>query len=90
MIVLQTGTIGRFDFQTLLLTFISGFGLMAAATVVVDFLATKIIPKKDYYAHVKYQEVLEPAETPALPRADARTPMLQAVHPDPSYDTLPN
>lgn len=29
IIVLQTGTIGRFDFQTLLLTFVGGFGLMA-------------------------------------------------------------
>eukprot|EP01088_Endostelium_zonatum_P013760 TRINITY_DN2857_c0_g1_i1.p1 TRINITY_DN2857_c0_g1~~TRINITY_DN2857_c0_g1_i1.p1 ORF type:complete len:457 (-),score=78.63 TRINITY_DN2857_c0_g1_i1:65-1435(-) len=38
IIVIQTGNIGQFDFQTLLLTLISGMGLLAVAVAVSDIL----------------------------------------------------
>eukprot|EP01130_Rhizamoeba_saxonica_P014941 TRINITY_DN660_c0_g2_i3.p1 TRINITY_DN660_c0_g2~~TRINITY_DN660_c0_g2_i3.p1 ORF type:complete len:341 (-),score=56.56 TRINITY_DN660_c0_g2_i3:41-1063(-) len=56
LIVLQVGNIGKFDFQVMLITFVSGLGLLAVATLVVDTLATKILPKKDVYGSYKYEE----------------------------------
>jgi len=56
IIVIQTGTISKFDFQTLLLTFISGLGLITIATTIVDILATKILPGRDIYSFHKYQD----------------------------------
>eukprot|EP01097_Dermamoeba_algensis_P005015 TRINITY_DN3195_c0_g1_i4.p1 TRINITY_DN3195_c0_g1~~TRINITY_DN3195_c0_g1_i4.p1 ORF type:complete len:248 (+),score=79.55 TRINITY_DN3195_c0_g1_i4:90-746(+) len=52
---LQTGRIGKFDFQLLLLTFVSGLGLMAVATVIVDLLATQVLPEKEMYSEYKFQ-----------------------------------
>jgi len=55
-IFLQVGAIGKFDFQTILLTLVSGLGLMTFATVIVDILATKILPRKTLYGSYKYDE----------------------------------
>jgi len=61
MIFLQQGELGKFDFQTLLLSFVSGLGLITASTVIVDVLAFYILkPKKTYIQH-RY-EVTEAAE----------------------------
>eukprot|EP01088_Endostelium_zonatum_P006201 TRINITY_DN18305_c0_g1_i1.p1 TRINITY_DN18305_c0_g1~~TRINITY_DN18305_c0_g1_i1.p1 ORF type:complete len:443 (-),score=81.61 TRINITY_DN18305_c0_g1_i1:24-1352(-) len=38
LLIVQSGEIGRFDFQTLLLTLVSGLGLLAIATTLVDIL----------------------------------------------------
>jgi len=54
VIVLQTGTIGIFDFQTALITFVSGLGLMAISTLIVDTLATRILPDKKIYNRYKF------------------------------------
>jgi len=59
IIFLQVGRLGVFDFQTLLLTFVSGLGLLAAATFVVDFLAFRIMPSKQLYYKYKYKETPE-------------------------------
>lgn len=55
-IFLQTGRLGKFDFQTLLLSFVSGIGLITVSTVVVDFIATKILKAKDVVTELKYHE----------------------------------
>ncbi|EFA81132.1 putative purinergic receptor [Heterostelium album PN500] len=57
LIFIQTGTIGKFDFQTMLLTFVSGIGLVTVSTVIVDVLAVKLLPQKHKYQKLKYQEV---------------------------------
>jgi len=59
IIVLQVGTIGGFDFQTLLLTLVSGMGLLAVATVVVDVLAVYILPQRNIYDKYKYTYSVE-------------------------------
>ncbi|KAH3760907.1 P2X receptor [Pelomyxa schiedti] len=62
LVALQMGALGKFDFQTLLITFVSGFGLVAFATVVVDILATKILPNRQIYAGLKYKKTCDFAE----------------------------
>jgi len=57
IIVLQTGSIGAFDFPTGLISFVSGLGLVALATLIVDTLATKILPQKKIYNQYKYAAV---------------------------------
>jgi hypothetical protein len=56
IVFIQTGSIGQFDFLTMILTFVTGMGLLAAATIVVDTIATKIMPKSDLIASYKYEE----------------------------------
>lgn len=62
IVFLQVGEIGKFDFQELLLTFVSGFGLLAVATLIVDFLSTSVLSWKDFYGQAKYQETPMPDE----------------------------
>jgi len=59
VIILQTGTIGKFDFQTLLLTFVSGLGLLAVATLIVDTLALRVLPRKQLYSRYKFEKTEE-------------------------------
>jgi len=56
LIVLQTGNIGQFDFPTALLSIISGLGLLTISTLIVDILATKILPSHGIYEQYKYEE----------------------------------
>jgi len=56
IIFLQTGRLGKFDFQTLLLSFVSGIGLITFSTVIVDFIATKLIKERDTVNNLKYRE----------------------------------
>ncbi|EFA80527.1 putative purinergic receptor [Heterostelium album PN500] len=67
LIFLQTGQIGAFDFQTLLLNFVSGLGLLAVATFIVENIVMKILPQRDEYHSLKYQvhvlDVEQPSET---------------------------
>ncbi|KAN0053164.1 hypothetical protein ACTA71_006688 [Dictyostelium dimigraforme] len=55
VIFIQTGTIGSFHFQTLLLTLVSGLGLLAVATTVVDQLAIRLLPQRKSYSSLKFQ-----------------------------------
>eukprot|EP01129_Flabellula_baltica_P000789 TRINITY_DN10741_c0_g1_i1.p1 TRINITY_DN10741_c0_g1~~TRINITY_DN10741_c0_g1_i1.p1 ORF type:complete len:362 (-),score=72.29 TRINITY_DN10741_c0_g1_i1:24-1109(-) len=57
IIINQVGEIGQFDFQTLLLTFVSGLGLTTMSTFVVDFFATKLFPARKTINEHKYLEV---------------------------------
>eukprot|EP01129_Flabellula_baltica_P000927 TRINITY_DN10859_c0_g1_i1.p1 TRINITY_DN10859_c0_g1~~TRINITY_DN10859_c0_g1_i1.p1 ORF type:complete len:392 (-),score=55.43 TRINITY_DN10859_c0_g1_i1:12-1133(-) len=53
----QVGEIGQFDFQTLLLTFITGLGLASLTSVVVDIVATKLCPARKTVSSHKYEPV---------------------------------
>ena len=55
LLVQQTGTIGKFDFSTLLVQLVSSLGLLAVATAVVNAVAFNVLPMKHIYK--QYQEV---------------------------------
>jgi len=54
-VFLQTGKLVKFDFQVLLLSLVSGMGLLAFSTTIVDFISTKILGNKDVVANLKYK-----------------------------------
>eukprot|EP01097_Dermamoeba_algensis_P008288 TRINITY_DN5466_c0_g1_i1.p1 TRINITY_DN5466_c0_g1~~TRINITY_DN5466_c0_g1_i1.p1 ORF type:complete len:381 (-),score=65.76 TRINITY_DN5466_c0_g1_i1:114-1256(-) len=62
LLFLQIGTLGKFDFQNFLLTIVSGLGLLAFATIIVDILASKILPEKDIYNKYLFEETVNFAE----------------------------
>jgi hypothetical protein len=55
MVFVQDGSIGRFDFQTMLIQLVSALGLMSVATLVVDMLMLYLMPLRDFYNRYKYQ-----------------------------------
>eukprot|EP01098_Paradermamoeba_levis_P014033 TRINITY_DN6586_c0_g1_i1.p1 TRINITY_DN6586_c0_g1~~TRINITY_DN6586_c0_g1_i1.p1 ORF type:complete len:400 (-),score=74.51 TRINITY_DN6586_c0_g1_i1:95-1294(-) len=59
IIFIQTGLLGKFDFQVLLLSFVSGLGLLAVATLLVDVLATMVLKERQVYEKYKYQATVE-------------------------------
>eukprot|EP01111_Echinosteliopsis_oligospora_P019564 TRINITY_DN9523_c0_g1_i1.p1 TRINITY_DN9523_c0_g1~~TRINITY_DN9523_c0_g1_i1.p1 ORF type:complete len:362 (+),score=74.09 TRINITY_DN9523_c0_g1_i1:33-1118(+) len=63
MIFVQAGMLGKFDFQIMLIAFVSGMGLVTAATVVVDVIATRLMPEKKYYKAYKYKPTAEYKKT---------------------------
>uniref|UniRef100_A0A6B2L7S8 Purinergic receptor n=1 Tax=Arcella intermedia TaxID=1963864 RepID=A0A6B2L7S8_9EUKA len=56
LVIIPTGNYGAFDFPTALITFASGLGLVAVSTLVVDFLATYLLPQKKIYHQYKISE----------------------------------
>jgi hypothetical protein len=54
--VLQTGQLGKFDFQTLLVQLTASLGLLAVSTTIVDLVATKLLKDKETYKKSKYEE----------------------------------
>jgi len=54
-VFLQTGKLVRFDFQVLLLSAVSGMGLLALSTTVVDFISTKLLGSKEVVTNLKYR-----------------------------------
>jgi len=84
MIFIQDGLLGKFDFQTTLLTFVSGLGLLTVSTVVVDLMAVYVLPYKQVYRKYKYKDT-DPQWHPkhALPFAKlnpaASVPLLSAT-----------
>eukprot|EP00035_Acanthoeca_spectabilis_P023428 m.449312 g.449312 ORF g.449312 m.449312 type:complete len:446 (-) comp19801_c0_seq1:152-1489(-) len=57
-VVLQQGSIGQFDFLTLLLTGTASLSLLAIATVLVDFLATNVLADRKLYSSAKVQKTI--------------------------------
>jgi len=53
----QSGSIGEFQFQAMLVQMVSGMGLLAVATIVVDQLAIRVLPQRAVYRSHKYQDV---------------------------------
>lgn len=56
LIYIIAGSIGVFDFQTLLVNIVSSVVLLKAATTVVDILMEYVMPDKDKYKSHKYEE----------------------------------
>lgn len=56
LMFVQSGELGRFDFQTLLLSVVSGLGLLALSTLVVDVIAIRLMPARAVYKHFKFEE----------------------------------
>jgi len=54
-VFLQTGKLVKFDFQVLLLSFVSGMGLLAFSTTIVDFISTKLLGSKEVVTNLKYR-----------------------------------
>eukprot|EP01101_Sappina_pedata_P001130 TRINITY_DN11239_c0_g1_i1.p1 TRINITY_DN11239_c0_g1~~TRINITY_DN11239_c0_g1_i1.p1 ORF type:complete len:403 (+),score=80.14 TRINITY_DN11239_c0_g1_i1:82-1209(+) len=59
ILITQTGNLGQFDFPTLLLSLVSGLGLTAATTILVDLIAVMVMPHKDIYSKYKYDETID-------------------------------
>lgn len=55
IVLLQEGSIGRFQLQALLLTLVTGMGLLASAGVAVDAVALHLMPRRGQYYHHKYE-----------------------------------
>ncbi|KAK5578685.1 hypothetical protein RB653_008358 [Dictyostelium firmibasis] len=86
IIFIQTGQLGQFDFQTMLLTFVSGIGLVTAASLVVDIIATRIMPQRSKYQELKFQDSsIHMEKTPTI---DDHTPLINntdAINNESSY-----
>jgi len=56
LLFIQSGQLGRYDFQTMLLNIVSGLGLLALATVVVDLIGLRLFPQtSQLYRQYKYE-----------------------------------
>jgi len=51
-----SGSICRFDFQTMLINMVAGLGLLSVATLTTDFLMEYLMPLKEAYIKYKYRE----------------------------------
>jgi len=72
IIFMVVGSIGYFDFPTLLTSLVNGFVLIKLATVVVDMLLLYILPAKRLYAKHKF-ELPEVYERPPSVRQSSTT-----------------
>jgi len=57
---MQTGKIGRFSGRIVLLEFVSGLGLLAIATTLVDRIAMYLGPRKQHFTSHKYKVIQYP------------------------------
>jgi len=58
-VFLQTGKLVKFDFQVLLLSLVSGMGLLAVSTTIVDFISTKLLGGKEVVTNLKYRQTTD-------------------------------
>jgi len=70
MIFLQEGELGKFDFQTLLLSFVAGLGLITVSTVIVDIIAFYIVSSKQTYIEHRYEVAEDPKHKPGYLQVD--------------------
>jgi ATP P2X receptor len=82
IIFTQSGTLGQFDFQTLLLSVVSGIGLVAVASFIVDWAVIKYFrPVQRLYRSEKY------IETPDWASMQGKMPFEVIGEPPSSPDT---
>ncbi|EGC28571.1 hypothetical protein DICPUDRAFT_90884 [Dictyostelium purpureum] len=55
LIFIQTGSIGSFRLEVLVLTLASSLGLLAVSTIIVDQMAIRILPQRKSYSSLKFQ-----------------------------------
>jgi ATP P2X receptor len=58
-VFVTSGSIGRFNFQTMLIQLVSALGLLSVASLVVEIMMLYILPHKRYYQKYKYQETVD-------------------------------
>jgi len=80
--ILQTGRLGAFSFNSLLLQLAAGSALFGISTLVTDFLAMNVLPDKDLYRKEKYKETAD--------FGDIRKRKLQETVSDSTSSPLPN
>jgi len=73
VIFMVVGSIGYFDFPTLLTSLVSGLVLIKLATVVVDMMLLYVLPAKQIYTKHKY-EYPDDFERPQSVRPSSKTP----------------
>jgi len=56
LIFIVTGTLTKFDFQTLLVQMVSAMGLLSIAALLVEMCMLYAMPLRSHYAKVKYEE----------------------------------
>lgn len=86
LIILQTGQLGVFDFQTLLLSVVTGMALITIAGLMIDYAIKYFRPLKNQYAPEKFIETEDWAAR--LNRYDTLEPehsSLTAGSQDPHY-----
>ena len=54
--VIQTGSIGRFDAFSLLLSITTSLTLLALANLLVDSIAVYVMPEREYFSSIKYPD----------------------------------
>jgi len=54
-VFLQTGKLVKFDLQVLLLSLVTGMGMLAFSTTIVDLISTKVLGNKDVVSNLKYK-----------------------------------
>jgi len=54
-VFLQTGKLVKFNFQVLLLSLVSGMGMLAFSTLITDFISTKLLGSKEVVSSLKYR-----------------------------------
>jgi hypothetical protein len=59
LIVLQVGTIGKFDFPTLFVHMASSLALLLLSTLVIDFMMLCVLPRRRLYSKMKYEDVAD-------------------------------
>jgi len=72
ILVRQSGVVGTFDSATLLLTLTGGLGLLFLSTLIVDIVATRLLPLRGVYSAYKIWRSEDMADLALLPPADLR------------------
>lgn len=72
ILVRQSGTVGTFDSATLLLTLTGGLGLLFLSNLVVDLVATRVLPLRSVYASYKLWQSADASDLGLLSSADLR------------------
>lgn len=85
VLVQQTGTIGKFDFSTLLVQLVSSLGLLAVATALVNFIAFSVLPMKNIYKQYKEVTSVDFSDIEHLPPSSlARFRSEDLINPQPA------
>ena len=86
LVVKQSGNIGKFDFATLIISLTASLGLLAVVTLVVDCLATRVLPFRAIYQGYKVYDSVDFSDLAHLGRAElARIRSEDLVNPQPTF-----
>lgn len=87
VLIKQSGTVGTFDFATLLISLTSGLGLLAVTTLVVDLFATRVMRLRSIYNQYKVYDTTDTAELEAALGPDElnRFDAADLVNPPPRF-----